>query len=363
MKDWTVEVDEDMMTSDLKHHLWFGVAEIPTEYWHHESKNLSDSAIHTLTQNNPVYYTNFNTTLDVLLIPRVPGTPGHKEVKKFIIETMKSLDWDVEEDNFIAPTPFGKKHFSNIMSTLDPGACEKLVLACHYDSKYNREYTFVGATDSAVPCTMMIHLAQVLDKQLKQQRKKNKDLTLQFIFFDGEEALKQWSKSDSLYGSRHLAELLNHQPFPDEYQHCSKNYATQLDRIHALVLLDLVGVENPRFYSYFEDTYSLYKQLVNIENRLNDMKELEVLSSQLATSYFKNINLFSFVQDDHIPFLERGVSVVHLIPSPFPYIWHRDIDDREHLHHPTINNLNKIFRVFVAQYLHLDVPETGILNS
>jgi glutaminyl-peptide cyclotransferase len=31
-------------------------------------------------------------------------------------------------------------------------------------------------------------------------------LTLQFIFFDGEEAFKQWSATDSIYGARHLAQ-------------------------------------------------------------------------------------------------------------------------------------------------------------
>ena len=32
-------------------------------------------------------------------------------------------------------------------------------------------------------------------------------MTLQMVFFDGQEAFVQWSDNDSLYGSRHLAEL------------------------------------------------------------------------------------------------------------------------------------------------------------
>ena len=34
---------------------------------------------------------------------------------------------------------------------------------------------------------------------------KGKDLTLQLIFFDGEEAFKTWTATDSIYGARHLA--------------------------------------------------------------------------------------------------------------------------------------------------------------
>lgn len=32
------------------------------------------------------------------------------------------------------------------------------------------------------------------------------DLTLQFVFFDGEEAFEEWTETDSIYGARHLAE-------------------------------------------------------------------------------------------------------------------------------------------------------------
>ena len=31
------------------------------------------------------------------------------------------------------------------------------------------------------------------------------EVTLQFVFFDGEEAFKRWTDTDSLYGSRNLA--------------------------------------------------------------------------------------------------------------------------------------------------------------
>ena len=34
---------------------------------------------------------------------------------------------------------------------------------------------------------------------------KDSEVTLQFVFFDGEEAFKRWTSTDSIYGSRHLA--------------------------------------------------------------------------------------------------------------------------------------------------------------
>lgn len=75
----------------------------------------------------------------------------------------------MEVDTFLSETPYGQRSFSNIISTLNPEAKRHLVLACHYDSKYFPRWNnrvFVGATDSAVPCAMMLELARALDKKL-----------------------------------------------------------------------------------------------------------------------------------------------------------------------------------------------------
>lgn len=52
-----------------------------------------------------------------------------------------------------------------------------------------------------------------------------------------------------------------------------------------------------------------------------------------------------------------GVPIVHVIPSPFPHVWHRESDNLANVHHATVDNLNKILRAFIAQYLHLNINE------
>lgn len=83
---------------------------------------------------------------------------------------MRELGWHVEEDAFSANTPHGSRPFRNIIATLNPQACKRLVFACHYDSKVSRENTFVGATDSAVPCAQLIYFAAKLDGALKHHK-------------------------------------------------------------------------------------------------------------------------------------------------------------------------------------------------
>ena len=82
----------------------------------------------------------------------------------------------MEKDTFSAETPFGVKTFTNIIAVHNPMATRLLTIACHFDSKYFAEFEFIGATDSAVPCAMMIDLARHLNSSL------SKVLTLFYLF-------------------------------------------------------------------------------------------------------------------------------------------------------------------------------------
>ncbi|KAM9777803.1 glutaminyl-peptide cyclotransferase [Neosynchiropus ocellatus] len=286
-----------------------------------------------------------------LLVTRYPGSAGSTAVQAHIKSTLSSLGagWEVTEDRFRSNTPYGPLPFTNLIATLNPSARRRLVLACHYDSKFyspqwhRRE--FQGATDSAVPCAMMLELARALDQDLKTQKTANPNLTLQLIFFDGEEALVQWSATDSLYGSRHLAQKMETTPHPPG--------ATDTNLLHSIdlfVLLDLLGAPSPRFGNQFPNTLQWLSKLQNIEKRLHASGQLQNHPEEIE--YFWPDRPVGRVEDDHVPFLNRGVRVVHLIPSPFPFVWHTFDDNEQNLDISTINNLNKILQVFVLEYLN-----------
>ncbi|XP_077520697.1 glutaminyl-peptide cyclotransferase-like isoform X3 [Amblyomma americanum] len=253
----------------------------------------------------------FHDVLRRILVPRTVGSEGHAQVRHFVRSSLEDLDWHVEEDAFKAVTPLGTKTFSNVVATLDPLACHRLVLACHYDSMIPKYGEFLGATDSAVPCAQLIYLAAVLDDKLKEQKRRGDGLTLQLIFFDGEEAFVRWSSSDSLYGSRHLASMWHQNStrgLPLDGCLPRSDIATQIDRMEVLVLLDLLGAANPRFYSYFVDTRLVYDRFVDIESRLNDVGAMETSCSRCHTNYFVNSSQLALIEDDHIPFLRKTLS-------------------------------------------------------
>lgn len=89
--------------------------------------------------------TNINEILDNICIPRVVGSPGHGKVHDYIVSQMTNLGWDVEVDSFVDKTPnLGSLKFRNIVATKDVEKERFLVLACHYDSKYYKDFEFVG---------------------------------------------------------------------------------------------------------------------------------------------------------------------------------------------------------------------------
>ena len=118
-----------------------------------------------------------------------------------------------------------------------------------------------------------------------------------------------------------------------------------------LVLLDLLGTANPQFFSLVKSGDRWYKQMASAEQRLRSLNLLNTGSQQ----FFSPQSINGGIEDDHIPFMERNVPILHVIPTPFPDVWHTDRDDKSALDYKTIDDLNKILRVFVAEYLQMSV--------
>lgn len=270
----------------------------------------------------------------------------------------------VQLDEFQNRTPYGELQFTNIVGRLNPDADKFLTLACHYDSKYFAEFEFVAATDSAVPCAIMLSVVRTLLPTLTDANRRNKAISLQLLFLDGEEAFVDWTPEDSLYGSRHLAQKWQNTMVVNS----KGSKVTELQRIvrarplagikmntHLLnfsfqdlfVLLDLIGAQGSQFYSLFRNTNSQHRQLYGIERSLGRMGRLQSRNFQFQRRELPNAQ----IDDDHVPFLKRGVPILHLISVPFPSDWHKAGDNYRSLDFSSIRSFNDVLRVYVYNYL------------
>lgn len=292
---------------------------------------------------NPVGDT-LDTHIRNILVPRVSGTRGNIEVREYIVDALKANNYQVELDEFTDPTPIGNVKFANIIADTNPKACRQLTLACHYDSKMMEG--FLGATDSAVPCAMLLVMSEKFKDSFKAQGNVNdrNSLGLRFIFFDGEEAFKKWGPTDSLYGSRHLAAKWEKQPAP---KHCS-GLRNELKRLELLIVLDLIGASDTSFCMYNRQLSHHYQALINYERAY--LKNSGLANINGAHTFRNVYHPLRFIEDDHVPFMQRGVPILSLLANPFPQVWHTVADNYTAIDFPKTRQVLHILEEFVINY-------------
>lgn len=147
---------------------------------------------------------------------------------------------------------------------------------------------------------------------------------------------------DSIYGARHLAQ---------KYANTRvRGRKTEIEAIELLVLLDLLGAPNPDIYNSFPQTKHIHTRMVEIERKITAAG----LFKSKRNNYFQPPDVRGhFVQDDHLPFLKRKVPVLHVIPVPFPKVWHKITDTLENVDRDAVFNWQLLIRAFVVEYLHL----------
>ncbi len=132
--------------------------------------------------------------------PRPAGSDANHKLQAYILQHVKVAGAQVTEDNFTATTPRGAVAMKNIIVKFPGRSGKAIAITGHYDTKPFPGRNFVGANDGASSTGVLLELAQALAGQPRVD-----DVYL--IFFDGEEAFGDWTATDSVYGSRHLAEV------------------------------------------------------------------------------------------------------------------------------------------------------------
>jgi len=228
--------------------------------------------------------------------PRPSGSPAIKQLQAYILEQLKSCKCQVTEDNFTARTPRGEIAMKNIIAKFPGrGTGKAIAVAGHYDTKYFPGRKFVGASDGASSTGLLLELARALTGEPRID-----DVYL--VFFDGEEAVGEWSENDKLYGSRHLAvKWRDEGMFP---------------KLKGLINVDMIG-----------DKQLNIKQEVNSRRTLVDLIWKTAADLGYSSSFVKEtIN----IDDDHMPFLQLGAPAVDLIDFDYEP-WHEDTDTLDKL--------------------------------
>jgi Zn-dependent M28 family amino/carboxypeptidase len=163
-----------------------------------------------------------------------------------------------------------------------------IVLLTHYETNYPlKDTSFQGANDGACTTALLIEIGEYLRKNPPQ------GYSVWLVFDDGEEAVAkppydpgQWGDgSHSLYGTRHLAAKWSQDGI--------------LGHIKALLLADMIGDKD-----------------LNILDETGSTKWLRDTMRKAAENTHHTANVYKTSgaeEDDHLPFLQRGVPSLDII--------------------------------------------------
>jgi Zn-dependent M28 family amino/carboxypeptidase len=240
----------------------------------------------------------------VAIGPRWPTSSNHLKAEAFLRDHFRHDQ--LEEDTFTANTPIGPVPMRNFIVRYPGKKNGVIVLATHYETNYwLRNINFVGANDGGSTTGLLLAIAD----QLRAQTLHGKQLdgySVWLLFDDGEEAIQSWTDSDSTYGTRHLA--------------AKWSADGTLGHIKAFILTDMIGDKD-----------------LDIQREDNSTGWLLTLVAQAAHRFGYDRYFFQRdepVEDDHLPFVRRGVPSVDIIDL--------DYGPNNSYHHTAQDTMDKV---------------------
>lgn len=203
-------------------------------------------------------------------------------------------------------TPVGDFPLRNFIVRFPGKKPGTIVLASHYETNYPlRNINFVGANDGAATTGLLMAMADDLRAKTAGGKQLDGD-SVWLVFFDGEEAFQSWAEPDSTYGSRHLAAKWGRDG--------------TLGKIKAFILTDMIGDKD-----------------LDIQRETNSTDWLVNLVRQAAHKFGYDRYFFrreENVQDDHLPFVKRGVPSIDVIDL--------DYGPNNSYHHTAQDTIDKV---------------------
>jgi acetylornithine deacetylase/succinyl-diaminopimelate desuccinylase-like protein len=238
--------------------------------------------------------------------PRIPGTPGHAAIQKWIEDEIVRLGGTVERQDFVDTTLGRPLPLRNIIGRFGPSGGRRLLLCAHYDTRpfsdedpdsTHRLDPVPGANDAGSGVAVLLEVAELLHRRAPP-------VGVDLVFFDGED--------------------LGQPNDPDSYCLGSRGYAARLPvpgdpaRPVAGFLFDLVGDRDLNIHPEG-----------NSVRRASNLVEI-VLAGARATgaTHFQSEPRHELI-DDHVPLLDAGLPTVDIIDFDYgAWHTHRDLPDQ-----------------------------------
>lgn len=222
--------------------------------------------------------------------PRTPGSEAHQNTVDWMISELENNGWDTH----LQTEQLDHYQIKNIVAqqaTSNDGPW--IILAAHYDSRFyadrdpnpeNHLSPVPGGNDGASGVAVLLELSRILPKDLEKN--------VWLVFFDAEDQgqIENW---DWILGSRSFVNTLEDKP-------------------DSVIILDMIGDKDLNIHLEKNSDPKLQNEIWQIASDLG-YREFFIPEYKYA------------ILDDHIPFVEKGITAIDIIDFDYQY-WHT-VDD------------------------------------
>jgi len=242
--------------------------------------------------------------------PRIPGSEGSKKASKFIFDELSRHGWQVEFQEF----SYDNLILRNIIARKNDDL-PSIIIATHYDTRQIsdqennitlRTLPVPGANDGTSGTAVLLTLAHYI---------RNDWNNVWIVFFDGEDQgnINQWEWS---LGSQYFVDHL--QSYPQE-----------------VIIIDMIGDKNLNIYKEKFSTAELTQSIWEIAHDLG------------FDNTFIDSEKYALI-DDHLPFINRGISTSLIIDFDYPY-WHTQEDTIDKISAESLNVIGQVLLKWIQE--------------
>ena len=249
--------------------------------------------------------------------PRPAGSKALEKSRDYIEDQLRRSGWQVTRQAFSDDTPRGKIQFVNLIAQFSgqgKAASPSFLLCSHYDTKMFDAIRFVGANDGGSSTGLLLEVARVIGQHPNLARK------IELVFFDGEEAIEQFSQTDGLYGSRYFARQLQ---------------SGGAKQFRGGLLFDMVGDRS-----------------LGITLPANSPVEI-ARDIFAAAEVLKLRNYFTYLGrelvDDHVPLNAIGIPTLDIIDFDYPW-WHTADDTIDKVSAQSLRIVGSVALYYLSEF-------------
>jgi glutaminyl-peptide cyclotransferase len=249
--------------------------------------------------------------------PRPAGSTAVEKSRGYIEDQLRRSGWQVTRETFSDDTPRGRTQFVNLIAQYSGQgkAASPLFLLCsHYDTKMFETIRFIGANDGGSSTGLLLELARVLGQHPNLARK------IELVFFDGEEAVEQFSQADGLYGSRYFARQLQ---------------GAGAKQFRGGLLFDMVGDRSLGITLPADSPADMTRDIFAAAEALKLRNHFTYLDRELI--------------DDHVPLNAIGIPTLDIIDFDFPW-WHTADDTMDKISSQSLQTVGSVALYYLSEF-------------